>query len=163
MAVLETSFWTAAYRAEIVANCLDVFEIVVPRAVEAEIRGRQVGATRREYPYATLFRHLRAQMADPPAERLPPLQRFGAGEAEAVVVARHLDAVLLINERRAAEYAARQGIVVVTVPSVIAALRGEDVISDRAARRKLDLIAPITARQLVADARRILDALVRPP
>ena len=37
LAVLDTSFWVLAYRAEIAANCLDLFEIVVPKAVEEEI------------------------------------------------------------------------------------------------------------------------------
>ena len=59
LAVLDTSFWTLAYRAEVAANCLDLFQIVVPRAVESEIRAIQADAPRREYPYATLFRHLR--------------------------------------------------------------------------------------------------------
>jgi hypothetical protein len=46
LAVLDTSFWVAAYRAEVAANCLDLFEIVVPHAVEAEIRSVQVVAPR---------------------------------------------------------------------------------------------------------------------
>ena len=70
---------------------------------------------------------------------------------------------VLINERRAAQYAAREGLEVVTVPSVIVALRGEDLISDRAARRKLDLIESITARQFATEARHLLDILVRLP
>ena len=70
-AVLDTSFWVAAYRAEVAANCLDLFEIIVPRAVEAELLAVQASAPGREYPYATLFRHLRQQMSDPPVEAPP--------------------------------------------------------------------------------------------
>jgi hypothetical protein len=157
--VLETSFWTAAYRAEVVANCLDLFEIVVPRAVEAEIRARDPAIPSREYPYATLFRHLRGQMADPPVDAPPPLTVFGPGEAEAISLAGHLHAPLLVNERPAAQFAERQGITVVSVPSVIITLRALGVISRRAARRKLDLIEPITAREIVREARLTLDAL----
>ena len=80
-AVLETSFWTAAYRAEIAANCLDLFEIVVPRAVEAEIRSIDPADPRREYPSTTLFRHLRGQLLDPPPEVPTPLARFGPGRS----------------------------------------------------------------------------------
>jgi predicted nucleic acid-binding protein len=159
LAVLDTSFWIAAYRAEVAANCLDLFEIVVPQAVEAEIFAIQVDAPRREYPYATLFRHLRGQMLDHPPDADQPLDRFGRGEAEAISVARHLDALLLINERPGGDYAAGLGILVVTVPTVIVALRSRDIISDRAARRKLELIGSITAREYLVEATVLLDRL----
>jgi hypothetical protein len=48
---------------------------------------------------------------------------------------------------------------VATVPAVIVALRARDVIGERAARRKLALIEPITAREIVEEARRALAAL----
>ena len=159
MAVLDTSFWTIAYRAEVAANCLDLFRIVVPRAVESEIRSVQVDAPRREYPYVTLFRHLRSQMLDPPADAPPPLSRFGPGEAEAIAIARHLGAFLLINERPAAVYARSLGLFPVTVSDVVVALRTRGVISDRAARRKLDAIEGNTTVSIIAEARRALDRL----
>lgn len=158
-AVLETSFWIAAYRAEVVANCLDLFEIVVPRAVEAEILAVHPSAPRREYPYATLFRHLRPQMTGPPEPTPGPLPIFGLGEAEAIPLAHHLGAALLINERRAATFAANLAIPIVTVPAVIVSLCDQEIISDRAARTKLALIQPITAPQIMEDALRALDAL----
>lgn len=158
-AVLETSFWTAAYRAEIAANCLDLFEIVVPRAVEAEICSVDPADPRREYPYTTLFRHLRGQLLDPPPQVPTPLARFGPGEAEAIALAHDLGLDLLINEHRAGGYAANLGIAVVTVPAVIVLLRAEGIISARAAARKLDLIDPITARRMIEHARRAIDAL----
>ena len=148
-----------AYRAEVAANCLDFFEIIVPAAVEAEILTTQTATSRREYPYATLFRHLRSQMTDPPAGAPAPLTRFGAGEAAAIPLAQHLRAALLVNERRAAHYAANLGIRVVTVPLFIVALHDRGVISQRAARRKLALIELITAKPIIDDARRLLDAL----
>ncbi len=158
-AVLGTSFWTVAYRAEVMANCLDLYDLIVPRAVEAEIRGRQPGSARREYPYAMLFRHLRPQMSDPPEGDYPPIARFGRGEAEAIALARSLRVPLLINERPAATYASRAGVRIVTVPAVIVLLRRRDVISDRAARRKLDLIEPNTTPSTIASARRALEQL----
>lgn len=81
---------------------------------------------------------------------------FGAGEAEAIALALHLHALLLINERRAAEYAANLGVAIVSVPAVIIALRAQDVISTRAAQRKLELIEPITAPEIIVQARRAL-------
>lgn len=50
LAVLDTSFWVLGYRAEIAANCLDLFDIVVPNAVAQEILAGQSGAIGREYP-----------------------------------------------------------------------------------------------------------------
>lgn len=159
LSVLDTSFWTNAHRAEVLANCFQLFRIVVPRAVESEILARQADAPAREYPYATLFRLLRGQMLDPPINSPAPLGRFGVGEAAAITLAQALDASLLINERRAAAYAASLGIAIVTVPAVIVTLRLAGTIGDRAARRKLELIEGNTAQELVADARRVLDQL----
>ncbi|MBI2911255.1 MAG: hypothetical protein HYY05_03875 [Chloroflexi bacterium] len=158
-AVLETSFWVAAYRAEVAANCLDLFDVVVPPAVQAELRAVQPSAPRREYPYATLFRALPSQMCDPPPESPKPLPLFGAGEAEAIALAQTVDAILLINERRGAQYAANLGIPVATVPAVIVALCAQGAISVRAARRKLALIEPITATAIIHDALRALATL----
>src|SRR5579859_6126446 len=138
--VLETSFWIVAHRADVVANCLDLFDIVVPQPVEDEILSAQVGVPQREYPYATLFRHLRYAIHDPPARGPQPLSIFGRGEAAAIPLAQHLSAVLLINERRATDYALARGIEVLTVPAFIVALRERDIISHRAALRKLELI-----------------------
>jgi predicted nucleic acid-binding protein len=162
VAVLDTSFWATGYRAEIVANCLDLFLIVVPHAVEAEIRSVQVGAPRREYPYATLFRHLRDKMFDPPDDAPRSPDRFGAGEAAAIPLAQHLGVPLLINEWRATAYAARIGIRVLTVPAVIVLLRMRDVISDRAARRKLELIASNPAPAMILEATQHLNRLAPP-
>ena len=130
----------------------------MPSEVEAEIRSRDPDAPSREYPYATLFRQLRDKMRDPPASP-PPIDRFGRGEAAAIALARHLGEPILINEHRAARHAVDLGLQVVFVADVILTLRALDVISKRAARRKLDLIAPITARPIVLEARRVIDAL----
>ena len=160
LAVLDTSFWVLAYRAEIAANCLDLFDIVVPKAVEQEILARQQGAAAREYPYTTLFRHLRPALRSPMVH-VTPLRTFGPGEAEAIALAVELKAVLLINERPGLQYARNLGMDVASVPSVIVLLRSQGVISDRAARRKLGLIAANTAPPIVEEARHALDLLSR--
>ena len=157
-AVLDTSFWVLAYRAEIAANCLDLFDIIVPKAVAQEIMAGEAGVVAREYPYATLFRHIQHELRMSDVE-VAPLGIFGPGEAEAIALAAQLGAVLLINERPGAQYARNMGLDVATVPAVIVLLRSQGVISDRAARRKLGLIASNTAPSIVEDAFRALDAL----
>jgi predicted nucleic acid-binding protein len=156
-AVLETSFWTAAYFAEVAANCFDFFELIVPAAVEDEIRRPQTGSATREYPYATLFRQLRHRMIDPPPDAPRPLRLFGPGEAEAIALAESLEARLLINEYRGSQYARRAQIATVNVPEFIVTLFVRGIISDRAARRKLEIIEPITSREFISDARLVLD------
>jgi predicted nucleic acid-binding protein len=158
-AVLETSFWTAAHRADVAANCLDLFEMVVPRAVETEIRQSDPRDPRIEYPYTTLFRHLRSRMIDPPVPEPAPIPVFGVGEAAAIALAADLQVPLLVNEHRAAGYARRLGIRTIAVPDVVVVLRSRGTISDRAARRKLELIVPITAGHLIEEARVALRAL----
>ena len=158
-AVLETSFWVLAYRAEIAANCLDLFDIVVPDAVADEILAKQSGAAAaREYPYATLFRHLRQQLTRPTVH-VTPVGRFGPGEAHAIALAQELNAVLLINERPGLQFARNLGLDAASVPSVIVLLRSQGVISDRAARRKLGLIAANTAPAIIDEALLALAAL----
>ena len=158
LAVLDTSFWVLAYRAEITANCLDLFDIVVPPAVEEEILASQPSAVAREYPYATLFRHLKHELRSPTVV-VTPLSIFGPGEADAIALATELKAVLLINERPGLQYARNLGLDVASVPSVIVLLRSQGVVSDRGARRKLGLISPNTSPTIIDEASRALDVL----
>ena len=169
-AVLDTSFWVLGYRAEIAANCLDLFDIIVPAAVEAEIMASHPSTPSREYPYATLLRYLGdaagGSIADEfgdkfrkPEVDVSPLRIFGRGEAEAIALAKRLDVILLINESPGAHYARNMAVEVVTAPAVVVLLRSHGVISDRAARRKLMLISPNTASAIIEDALRVLDTL----
>jgi hypothetical protein len=158
-AILETSFWVVADRAEVAANVFDLFELVVPSPVESEIMAVEAGFPGREYPYATLFRRLRSQMHDPPPDPPAPLPILGAGEAAANPLAERLSAWLLINERKGAAYARGLGLYVVTVPTFIVTLRARGTISNRTARRKLALITPVTAPAFISEALEILDLL----
>lgn len=157
-AVLETSFWVLAYRAEIAAICFDVFDITVLAAVEAEITSVPTSGSTREYPYAALFRVLRNRFHKADTD-VPPLPGFGRGEAEAIAAAAKSDALLLINESRAARYARNMGVDVASVPSAIVLLRSQNLLSDRAARTKLKLIASNTAAAILKDAVQALDLL----
>jgi hypothetical protein len=158
-AVLDTSFWVMAYRAEIAANCLDLFDMVVPGAVELEIQANDPLVPRGEFPYATLFRHLRDKMTDPPFPEPAPLGDLGPGEAAAISLAQHLGAALLINERRALKLARNLGLAAVAVPETIVGLHHRGVISGPAARRKLTLIEHNTAPEVLRPAFEALAAL----
>lgn len=157
-AVLETSFWVAACRAEVAANLLDLFGLVVPAAVEAELLATDPDYPTREYAYATLFRQLRGRMEDQPEDAPPPLPQFHSGEAAAISLAQYLTLPLLVNERKAAAYARNHGLMVFTVPMTIVDLRAREVVSDRAARRKLELIASMTSPAFIAEALSLLSA-----
>lgn len=157
--MLDTSAWVAAYRAEVAANLLDLFQLVVPPAVADEIAARDPAFPTREYPYATLFWQLADQMTVVPTAEAPEsLPLFGAGEAAALALARQRSSlILLVNEWRAAEHAANLGLRVVTIPTVVVRLHLAGVISRRAAHRKLDLIGPITSAGYLDEARRLVD------
>ena len=102
-AVLDPSAWLAAYPAEVAANLVDLFRLVVPEAVVAQIVATDPVFPSREYAYATLFRHLRGQMTVVPARASPsPLSVFGPGEAAALTLAQEQGLLVLINEWRAA-------------------------------------------------------------
>lgn len=138
---------------------MDLFRLIVPQAVADEILARDPAYPTREYPDATLFRHLAARMSLVPVDRAPqPLNVFGPGEAAALAVAQPQRLLVLINEWRAAEHAANLGLPVVTIPTVVVRLHLGGVISRRAAFRKLDLISAITAEAFLDDARRLIEA-----
>src|SRR5690348_9864138 len=122
--------------------------MIVPAAVEAEIMPGRSSTPSREYPYATLFRHLQDKLRKSDID-VTPVPLFGRGEAEAIALAERFGAILLINEKRGAQYARNVGVEVVTVPAVVVLLRSQGVISDRAARRKLVLIAPNPAPEII--------------
>jgi hypothetical protein len=158
-AVLETSYWVMAWRADIAANCLDLFQVVPPKAVEEEIQERDPLFPAGEFPYATLFRHLRDKMADPPNPEPKPLNLFGPGEAAAIALARDLSVALLVNEAKALKYATNIGLMAITVPATIVVLYRNGVISNKAAWRKLELLQGNTAAEIIRDAAAALSAL----
>ncbi len=158
-AVLDTSAWAAAYVAVVAANLLDLFRLVVPAAVAEEIQERDPAFPSREYPFATLFRHLCQRMWVVPADQgPPPLPVFGRGEAAALALAQQRRLPILVNEWRAAEHAANLGLLVITIPTVVVRLHLAGVVSRRAALRKLSLVERITTPRYVDEAREIVEA-----
>jgi hypothetical protein len=156
---LDTSFWVLACRADIAANCLDLFDMIPPKAVQEEIQENDPLVPAGEFPYATLFRHLRDKMIDPPDPEPQPLDLFGRGEAAAIALAQHLHVPLLVNEAKAKKYATNIGLMVITVPATIVVLYRNGVISNKAAWRKLELLQGNTAPEIIGDAAAALSAL----
>jgi hypothetical protein len=148
-----------AWRADVAANCLDLFELVPPRAVQEEIEENDPLVPGGEFPYATLFRHLRDKVADPPVPEPTPLAIMGRGEAAAIPLAQSLGLPLLVNEAKAKKFATNVGVDVITVPATIVVLYRRGVISNKAAWRKLELVSANTAADIIRDAAAALAAL----
>ncbi len=148
-----------AWRSDIGANCLDLFEMIPPKAVEAEIQERDPLVPAGEFPYATLFRHLRDKMVDPPKREPAPINLFGSGEAAAIALAKSLEVALLVNEAKAMKYATNIGLTAITVPATIVVLYRNGVISNKAAWRKLELLQGNTAADIIGHAAAALSVL----
>jgi hypothetical protein len=158
-AVLDTSYWVIACRADIAANCLDLFEMIAPAEVQREIETKDPLYPTGEFPYATLFRHLRDRMRDPPNPEPAPVKALHAGEAAALALAQDLGVPLLVNEVKARNFATNLGVPVITVPATIVWLYSRGVISSSAAWRKLQLIERNTADAILREAAVVLAAL----
>jgi hypothetical protein len=148
-----------AWRADVAANCLDLFEMIPPKAVESEIHEKDPLVPAGEFPYATLFRHFRDKMSDPPKPEPKPLNLFGPGEAAAIALAQKLELPLLVNEAKAMKYATNIGLIAITVPATIVVLYRNGIISNKAAWRKLELLQGNTAADIIGDAAAALSAL----
>jgi hypothetical protein len=133
--------------------------LVPPRAVQEEIEENNPLFPSGEFPYATLFRHLRDKMTDPPDPEPPALTSLGRGEAAAIPLAQILDVPLLVNEAKAKKFATNAGLDVITVPTTIVVLYRTGVISNKAAWRKLELLKGNTAAEIIGDAAAALSAL----
>jgi predicted nucleic acid-binding protein len=138
------------------------FDIVVPAAVDRELRAPDVVYPSRVYPETALYAQLRPQLLEPPDLEPEPLSLFGAGEAAAISLARRtLGAVLLINDARPAAHARNLGLAVVSVPSMIVIARVQELVPDHVARALLSAAERHgTSPAVVAAAASILDRVV---
>jgi predicted nucleic acid-binding protein len=160
VAVLDTSFWSVGFKVGLLGYAMRAFEIVVPRAVEAEIRAVDARYPRRLYPDTALFDQVRDRFQDPPDPEPDPLDRFGAGEAAAIAVARHLGSVVLINDRRPAELARNLGLAVVSCPGLIVLATRQELIANHIAQAMLRMCAQHgTSPVTIKEAMDILQAL----
>lgn len=158
--MLDTSFWTVGFKVGLLGYAIGAFSIVVPSAVEAEIRAADVRYPQRLYPDTALFDQVRDQFERPPSPEAPPIQRFGPGEAAAIAVSRSLGATLLINDRRPAELARNMGLAVVSCPGMIVVARSQQLIPAHMAQAMLRMcVQHGTAPLLIQEASLLLAAL----
>jgi predicted nucleic acid-binding protein len=155
-AVLDTSFWTVGFKVGLLGYAMRAFGIVVPRAVDAEIRVIDGRYPRRLYPDTALFDQVRHQFQDPPEPEPAPLDRFGPGEAAAIALSRSINSVLLINDRRPTELARTLGLPVVTCPGMIVVARSQELIPDHVARAMLRMCAQHGTSPALVDEAAIL-------
>jgi len=136
------------------------FSIVVPRAVEADLRATDARYSPRLYPDTALFDQVRDQLQDPPDPEPAPLDRIGAGEAAAIALSRALGATLLINDHRPAEVARNLGLAVVSCPGMIVLARSQQLIAAHMAQAMLRMCGQRgTSPGVIEEASRLLAAL----
>lgn len=64
--MLDTSFWTVGFKVGLLGYAMRAFSIVVPAAVEAQIRSTDVQYPQRLYPDTALFEQVRNEFQSPP-------------------------------------------------------------------------------------------------
>src|SRR5207253_6855659 len=133
VANVDTSFWTLGFKVGLLGYAMKGYHIMVPRQVDDEIRTPDHRYPPRLYADTALFEQVRELLLDPPDPAPPPIDRLGAGEAAAIPLALHLRATLLINERRASQYARSLGIGVVTTPGMIVLARSAELVATHVA------------------------------
>lgn len=147
--VLETSFWTVGYYAQINQYLFDYFTIFVTDEVKNEILCPSLQFPTVIYPYAKLFqlldKHNQFNKRNPKEE----LKIFGKGDSTSIALAYELDIGLLINDNRPYIYAKNLGISVVSVPGFILFLYKKKIITKKAFLKKLQTIKPITSPGLI--------------
>ena len=151
-AVFDTSFWVHVYGLGLLSLVLRQFMLHYTTAVAAELP--EAFASGREF--WRLARDGEVRLAEP---RLSRVERFGAGERATISVAlEHREWVLLLDDRRAFEYAAGLGLRVLCTPLLIVALREDGELDLAAAGQLLDRLAAMGTMSpvLVELSRRLL-------
>lgn len=154
--MLDTSFWTVGFKVGLLGYAMRAFSIVVPGAVEAEIRACDARYPGRLYPDTALFEQVRDQLLAPPDPEPVPFGRFGAGEAAAIALSQQLGATLLINDRRPSEVARNLGLAVVSCPGMIVIARSQQLVPGHMAQAMLRMCAQHGTSPSIVDAASLL-------
>lgn len=158
--MLDTSFWTVGFKVGLLGYTMRAFDMVVPHAVEAEIRATDTQYPQRLYPDTALFEQVCDQFQSPPDPEPTPFDRFGAGEAAAIALSRSTGATLLINDRRPSELARNLGLAVVSCPGMVVLARSQQLIPGHMAQAMLRMCAQHgTAPSIIQEASLLLAAL----
>ncbi len=147
--VLETSFWTVGYYAQINQYLFDYLNIYVTKEAKQEILQPSMQFPSVVYPYAKLFQLLLRNNQFTIKEPKERIKIFGKGDSSSISLALELKIGLLINDNRPYQYAKNLGIPVVSVPGFILFLYQKRVIRKNALLKKLDIIKPITTPGLL--------------
>lgn len=158
-AVIDTSFWSAAFQAQLIGYVLRMFDVIVPPAVEQEILTPNRKSPLLLYPQQAVFQQLRGLMSSAPGDVPQVVGSFGAGERDAISTALHLQTTLLINDRDPARYAQALQIPVLYVPDFVVLIRTQGLITHARARSMIDLAGRMTAPPVVTTGLLLLDEL----
>lgn len=162
VAVLDTSFWSCVVHINLHGFLEEIFQrpIFVPPAVEDEILRKSNAPQERIYPYQKEFEiHKQAGLL---TVRAPDehIQKFGEGEGEALVLAKELNAVLLVNENQSYQHGKSQmGLACVTVPVFVVLLASQNIIASNAAEQRVKKCRHVTSNQYIEKALELLDQL----
>ena len=160
-AVLDTSFWSIGYRAEIVAYLFDFLDIWVPSVVETEITAINPDFPRMEYPDAKLYQIFKSNQLFRIADPASSLAFFGRGEAAAISLSMEKNYILLLNDKRPCQYARSIGLKTVTVPSFIAFLYSQEKTHYGGAKSKLSKIIGYISQNLIVEGEEIIEKIAR--
>jgi predicted nucleic acid-binding protein len=158
-AVIDTSFWSAAFQAQLIGYLLRMFDVTVPPAVEREILAPNRKNPQLLYPQQALFQQLRTLMNSAPGDVPQVVGSFGAGERDAISTALHVQATLLINDRDPARYAQALQVPVMYVPDFVVLIRAQGLVTHARARSMIDLAGRMTAPAVVTTGLLLLDEL----
>ena len=160
-AVLDTSFWVLAHRADVLAFLFRFFAVVVPSAVQTEIQARDPRYPQRVYGYQELFSLMKQQGVLTIRDPVQPLGQFHAGEAAALALALEENMWLLVNEQSALRFARQHGLKALTVPEFTVYLYEIELLSLRSVQDKLDMISANTGKALMDAARQAVQSLAQ--
>ncbi len=140
-ATFDSSFWINAQRAGLLPYVLAAYALHYPPAVAAELDPR--------FPVGQEFeRQVRAGELQEVTPRAEPIQDFGPGERAAINVAlERRDWILLLDDQRPFQQAARLELRVVCTPVLVVALYRDDQME---AGQALTALARLAALQTVS-------------
>jgi len=147
--VLETSFWTVGYYAQVNQYLFDYFNIYITNDVKQEILQPGSEFPSVIYPYAKLFQLLLKNNQFTIKTPKGKIKVFGKGDSASISLAWEQKLGLLINDNRPYQYAKNLGIPVVSVPGFTLFLYQNKIITKKAFFKKLEIIKPITAPGLI--------------
>jgi predicted nucleic acid-binding protein len=158
---LDTSFWNIASQIGVIPYVFTFFRVHYCQSVESEIVTTDPDETPLIYPQAMLFKVMQEDGRLHRAEPERPLSQFGAGEANAIALAREREWILLINDYRPLQLAKSLNIQCVSVPDFCVFLYAEQKITYRAVKGYLHRLASTTSPKLLRSSERIADEIAR--